>query len=50
VFVDSSHEWKREGSGDCGIRVVIEETGVSKSSEHGAKRRRPLRLIFTVCL
>jgi len=28
----------REGSGDCGIRVVTEESGVSKSSRHGAKR------------
>ena len=26
-----------EGSYDCGIRVVIEASGVSKSSRHGAK-------------
>jgi len=29
----------REGSGDCGIRVVIEESGVSKSSRHGQSER-----------
>ena len=30
----ASHEWGREGRGDCGTRVVIEESGVyaSKSS------------------
>jgi len=27
-----------EGSGGCVVRVVIEESGVSKSSRHGAKR------------
>jgi len=29
-FIDGSHEWGREGRGDCGIRVglVIEESGV----------------------
>ena len=27
-FVNGSHEWGREGIGDCGIRVVIEESGV----------------------
>jgi len=27
VCIDGSHKWKREGSGDCGIRVVIEESG-----------------------
>jgi len=32
--VDHSHEWGREGSGDCG-RVAIEEIGVSQSSQHG---------------
>ena len=31
-FVDGSHEWGREGSGDFEIRVVMEESGVSKSS------------------
>jgi len=36
---DGSHEWEQEGSGDCGIRIVIEESGISKSSRHGAKRR-----------
>jgi len=36
---DGSHEWGREGSGDCGIRVVIEESRISKSSRHSAKRR-----------
>jgi len=40
-FVDGSHEWKRQGSGDC-ERVVREESGVSKSSRHGAKRRDSL--------
>jgi len=34
---DGSHEWGREGSGDCGKSVVIEESGVSKPSWHGAK-------------
>jgi len=29
-FVDGSHEWGREGSGDCGIRVAMEESDVSK--------------------
>ena len=29
-FADTSNKWGREGSADCG-RVVIEETGVSKS-------------------
>jgi len=29
-FGDGNQEWGREGSGDCGIRVVIEESGVSK--------------------
>ena len=38
-FVDGSHDWGREGSGDCGIRVVIEESGVSKSNHRGASRR-----------
>ena len=37
-FVDGSHEWEREGSGDCGITVVIKESGASKSSRHGVKR------------
>ena len=32
---DCSHEWGREGSGDCGI-IVIEENGISKSSRYGA--------------
>jgi len=39
---DGSHEWRREGSGDCEIKVgslVIEESGVSKSSRQGANRR-----------
>jgi len=27
-----SHEWGRAGSSDCGIRVAIEECGVSKSN------------------
>jgi len=35
--VDGSHEWGREVSDDC-RRVVIEESCVSKSSRHGAKR------------
>jgi len=26
-FVDGSHEWGREGSDDCGIRVAMEESG-----------------------
>jgi len=30
---DGSHKWAREGSGYCG-RVVIEESGVSKSRRH----------------
>ena len=34
-YADGSHEWRREGSCDCG-RVAIEESGVSKSSRHGA--------------
>ena len=25
-----SHDWGREGSGDCGIRVVIEESGAKR--------------------
>ena len=41
------HEWGREGSGDCGIRVVIAESGVSKSSRHGAKRRGGLYCVKT---
>ena len=35
--MDGSHEWGREVSDDC-RRVVIEESCVSKSSRHGAKR------------
>jgi len=31
---DGSHEWGWEGSDDCGIRVTIEESSVSKSSWH----------------
>jgi len=34
--VDGSHEWGREGSSDCVIGIVIEESGVSKSGRHGA--------------
>jgi len=37
-FVDGSHEWGREGSGACG-KAVVEENGVSESSQHGMKRR-----------
>jgi len=57
-FVDGSHEWGREGSGDCGIKVVIEESGVSKSSRQGAKHRAGLWIFsgavlvvgdYTVC-
>jgi len=57
-IVDGSHEWGREGSGDCGIRVVIEESGVSKSSRQGAKHRAGLWIFsgavlvvgdYTVC-
>jgi len=29
-FVDGSHECGREGCGDCGLRVVIEELVVSE--------------------
>jgi len=35
VRTDGSHECGWKGSGDYGIRVVIEETGVSKSIRHG---------------
>jgi len=31
VYIDGSHEWGRDGSGDCG-RVAIEESGASKSA------------------
>ena len=33
-FVDGSHKWGWEGSDEC-RRVVIEESGVSKSSRGG---------------
>ena len=46
-FVDGSHEWGREGSGDCG-RVVVEESGVSKSSRHDAKRRSGLCFLCAI--
>jgi len=38
-YADDSHEWRREGSGDCGrVRpIAIEESAVSKSSRHVAK-------------
>jgi len=36
----------REGSVDCG-RVAIEESGVSKSSRYGAKRRDGLSINYT---
>jgi len=36
----------REGSVDCG-RVAIEESGVSKSSRYGAKRRGGLSINYT---
>ena len=32
TYLDGSHECGREGSGDCGMRVVVEESGVLKSS------------------
>ena len=32
VRMDGSHEWRQEGSCDYGIRVLMEESGVSKSS------------------
>jgi len=35
----ASHEWGREGRGDCGTRVVIEESSVSRSSQQGAHSR-----------
>jgi len=35
VRTDGSHECGWKGSGDYGIRVVIEETGVSKSIRYG---------------
>ena len=35
----------QDRSGDCG-RVVIEESGVSKSSRHGANRRGGLSLSY----
>jgi len=35
-FVDGSLKWGQEGNGNCG-RVVIMESGVSKSSWHRPK-------------
>jgi len=34
-----------EGSYDCGIRVVIEASGVSTSSRHGAKHCGSLYIV-----
>jgi len=44
-FVDGSHEWGREGSGDC-PRAAIEESGVSKSSRHCTNRRGGLCYVY----